>query len=111
MWKVDPGGVYTFSDATNLAQTVLFQPEPDWRALRRLIEGRFAGRRARVSQVDDFVLEDTPFHSGHYKRVLATMEQDRVLTAIGAPPVRRRETFPDPDLVLEFATAPPTLFG
>jgi len=111
MWKVDPGGGYTFSDATNLAQTVLFQPEPDWRALRRLIADRFAGRRARVSQVDDFVLEDTPFHSGHYKRVLATMEKNRVLTAIGAPPGRRRETFPDPDLVLEFAVVPPTLFG
>ena len=111
MWKADPGGSYTFSDATNLAQTVLFQPEPDWRALRRLIEDRFAGRRARVSQVDKFVLEDIPFHSGHYKRVLATMEKDRGLIAIGAQPNRRRETFPDPDLVLEFAAVPPTSFG
>ncbi len=111
MWKVDPGGGFTFSDATNLAQTVLFQPKPDWRALRRLIENRFAGRRATVSQIDDFVLEDTPFHSGHFKRVLATMEKERALIAIAAPPRRRRETFPDASLVLEFAATPNTLLG
>ena len=32
MWKVDPAGGFTFSDATNFDQAVLFQPEPDRRA-------------------------------------------------------------------------------
>ena len=73
MWKVDPGGGYSFSDATNFDQAVLFQPEPDRRELRRLIADRFAGRQATVNRVELFVLENTPFHAQHYRKVLAAM--------------------------------------
>ncbi len=102
MWKVDPGGGYSFSDATNFDQAVLFQPEPDRRELRRLIVERFAGRRATVNQVELFVLEDTPFHAQHYRKVLAAMEGDAGLTPINPPPSRRRGTYANPELVLEF---------
>lgn len=102
MWKVDPGGGYSFSDATNFDQAVLFQPEPDRRELRRLIAERFAGRRATVNQVELFALEDTPFHAQHYRKVLAAMEGDAGLTPINPPPTRRRGTYANPELVLEF---------
>jgi three-Cys-motif partner protein len=103
MWKVDPAGGFTFSDATNLDQAVLFQAEPDRRALRRLISGRFAGRRATVNQVDAFVIEDTPFHGGHYRKVLAAMEKDGDVTPVNSPPNRRRGTYADSSLLLEFS--------
>jgi hypothetical protein len=103
MWKVDPAGGFTFSDATNLDQAVLFQAEPDRHALRRLIAGRFAGRRAAVNQVESFVVEDTPFHSGHYRKVLAAMEKNGELTPINPASTRRRGTYPDSALVLDFA--------
>lgn len=102
MWKVDPGGGFTFSDATNLDQTVLFQPEPDRRALRRLISERFAARRATVEQVEKFVVEFTPFNAGHYRKVLAAMEADEDAKPINPPATRRRGTYPDPKLVLKF---------
>jgi three-Cys-motif partner protein len=102
MWRVDPGGGLTFSDATNLDQTVLFQPEPDGHALRRLIAGRFAGRRATVKQIENFVVEDTPFHSGHYKKVLAAMERDGALACLNAPTERRRGTYSNENGVIEF---------
>jgi three-Cys-motif partner protein len=103
MWKVDPAGGFTFSDATNLDQAVLFQAEPDRRALRRLISGQFAGRRATVNEVNTFVIEDTPFHGGHYRKVLAAMEKDGELTPVNPPPNRRRGTYADPSLALEFS--------
>ncbi len=102
MWKVDPGGGYSFSDATNFDQAVLFQPEPDRRELRRLIAERFAGRRATVNQVELFVLEYTPFHAQHYRKVLAAMEGDGGLNPINPPPARRRGTYANPELILEF---------
>jgi three-Cys-motif partner protein len=102
MWRVDPGGGFTFSDATNLAQTVLFQPKPDRRALRRLISERFAARRATVQQVERFVVEFTPFHAGHYRKVLAAMEADGHVRPVNPPATRRRGTYPDLRLLLEF---------
>jgi hypothetical protein len=102
MWKVDPGGGFTFSDATNLDQSVLFQPEPDRRALRRLITERFATGRATVQQVENFVVDYTPFHSGHYLKVLAAMEADNELTYLNPPSTRRRGTYRDRQAVLEF---------
>jgi three-Cys-motif partner protein len=102
MWKVDPGGGFTFSDATNFDQAVLFQPEPDRRALRRLVAERFAKRRATVDQIENFIVEDTPFHKGHYIRVLASMETDGELVPVNPPPKRRKGTYPDKGLLLEF---------
>ncbi|MDD2861020.1 MAG: three-Cys-motif partner protein TcmP [Acidiphilium sp.] len=102
MWKVDPGGGFMFSDATNIDQAVLFEPVPDRRALRRLIAERFSGRRATVQQVENFVVEHTPFHSGHYLKVLAAMETENDLTHLRPAPGRRKATFADKSAVLEF---------
>lgn len=102
MWKVDPAGDFTFSDATNFDQAVLFQPEPDRRALRRLIAERFASRKATVQQIENFVVEDTPFHAGHYRKVLAAMEVDDALKYLNAPSTRRPGTYADRRGVIEF---------
>jgi hypothetical protein len=102
MWKVDPGGGVSFTDATNFDQTVLFQPEFDKRQLRKLIAERFAARRARVGDVEKFVVEDTPFNANHYKRVLAELEGAGGFLPINPPPKRRKGTFPDLMLVLDF---------
>jgi three-Cys-motif partner protein len=102
MWKVDPGGGLMFSDATSLDQAVLFQPEPDRHALRRLIAERFANRHARVQQVENFVVEDTPFLASHYRKVLAAMEGDEHLQYLNPPDGRRRGTYADRNAVLEF---------
>ena len=103
MWKIDPGGGIQFSDTTHINQTALFQPEPDRRLLRRLIEQHFAGQRSRVRNVELFVLEHTPFHAAHYKKVLAELEGAGKLSVVGAPPRRRAGTFPNADMLLAFA--------
>jgi len=69
-----------------------------------MIEAHFSGRRAAVRDVELFVLEDTAFHAGHYKTsVLREMEGTGHLKPVNPPPKRRKGTYPDPDLVLDFA--------
>ena len=103
MWRIDPAGGVRFSDATNFNQQVLFEPMPDTRQLRRVIEARFSSMRAAVLDVELFVLEDTAFHAGHYKKVLREMEGAGRLTPVNPPLKRRKGTYPDPDLILDFA--------
>jgi three-Cys-motif partner protein len=103
MWRVDPAGGFTFSDATDTNQAVLFEPKPDRNLLRRFIERRFSGKRARREEVERFVVEHTPFLATHYKRVLRQMEIDGRLSAIDPPKNRRFGTYPSANLVLEFS--------
>jgi hypothetical protein len=102
MWKVDPGGGYMFSDATDFGQNVLFEHEPDRRALRRLIPSRFAKQRAGAQQIENFVVEDTPFLATHYRKVLSEMEADAALKYLNPAAGRRRGTYADKLAMLEF---------
>ncbi len=95
MWKVDPGTGVAFSDTTDLRQCVLFQTQPDYAALRRLILAQFAGREAKVEDIETFVMVETPFRETHYKRqVLKPMEGDGLLEVVSARPGRRTGDFP-----------------
>lgn len=101
MWRVDPGGGFMFSDATNFDQAILFQPKPDWRALRGFIVERFANRRVTVQQVENFVVDDTPFLVTHYRKVLTDMEDAGEMKHLGLV-ARRRGTYADKAAMLEF---------
>ena len=97
MWRVDPNGNFRFSDATVTGQPVMFESEPDFSGLRRLIEHQFVGRTIAVEDIERFVIERTPFLDTHYKRhVLAEMEREQpaAIVVVGAKPGRRQGTFP-----------------
>ena len=103
MWRVDPGGGTRFSDTTEQDQLVLLAPEPDRYLLRRILQGQFVGRRVRVQDVEKFVLEETAFHGGHYKKVLAELENSGLLTPVSPPSGRQKKTFGQPTLMLQFS--------
>ncbi len=102
MWRVDPGGDFSFSDATDRSQTTLFASEPDRKLLRRLLIKRFGGAEASRAAIEAFVLEETPFLATHYKQVLKGLEQDGKLTGVNADASRKTGTFAAPDLLLRF---------
>ena len=104
MWRVDPGGSFRFSDATDTSQPVLFQPTPDRALLRRLIVRQFAGKQVGVGDIEKFVIEETPFLSTHYKKVLAALEADGMVSAFDAPAKRRAGTYPNARLILSFSS-------
>lgn len=104
MWRVDEGSGFEFSDATNPDQAVLFDPAPDFGDLQRRIRTSLAGKTMTIEGVEQFVLVDTPYHAGHYKRVLRSMEAGTPaeLVVREAKRGRKRGQFPD-GTVLEFS--------
>lgn len=105
MWKVDEGGEFLFSDATNPNQLTLFAKIPDYSELRGQILARFQGRTVTVDEVETFVVAETAFRETHFKRqILKALEAATppLVEVVGAAPSRRRGTFPDPNMRLRF---------
>ena len=100
MWKVDPEGGLSFSDATNPNQTTLFAKEPDRALLRRLITERFTAVRTAVGEIERFIIEETPFLASHYKKVLKDLEAGGRLCVPHPPPGRKQGTFAIPSMTI-----------
>lgn len=76
MWSVDQGGGFTFSDATNPNQCVLFGNEPDYSYLKNLLISKFSGKQVTIESIEDYVVCETPFKRSHVKtNTLAPMEK------------------------------------
>jgi three-Cys-motif partner protein len=102
MWRVDESGTYTFSDATDPNQSVLFSAEPDRQLLTRLIVARFVGAETTPDEIERFVVRDTPFRETHYKKVLQILEEAEKIVALDPSPKRRRGTYAHPNMKLLF---------
>jgi len=102
MWRVDESGTYTFSDATDPNQSVLFSAEPDRRLLTRLIVEKFSGVETTLGEIERFVVRDTPFRETHYKKVLQALEEAGQIVPIDPPAKRRRGTYADMSMKLCF---------
>lgn len=76
MWKVDPGGDYTFSD--RLAdQDVLFTLEPDLRPLKKNLLQCFAGRTGvSTEELEWHAILYTPYRETHVRPVLRELESE-----------------------------------
>lgn len=106
MWKVDESGTYSFSDATDPNQSVLFAAEPDRSVLAAKIVAEFAGKETSPDEIETFVVRQTAFNDSHYKKVLAALEATGALTPIDPSPKRRAGTYGDKNMRLRFATKP-----
>ena len=105
MWKVDKSGGFSFSDATDPNQLVLFGNEPQLDDLKSLIMDRFQGQEVSVEEIEEFVVAETAFRETHYKRqILRPLElsQPPGLLVIDPPANRRRGEYPDPKLRVRF---------
>ncbi len=102
MWRVDESGTYTFSDATDPNQNVLFAAEPDRKLLARLLTDHFSGQEVTVEQIEQFVVRQTVFRETHYKKVLQTLESEGQILPKNARPNRRPGTYADVSMRLAF---------
>jgi three-Cys-motif partner protein len=104
MWRVDPGGEFTFSDASDPNQAVLFSGEPDHEALGNMIHAAFRGQIATVRDVESFVVEQTAFTASHHKKALKALEfsEPPKVQPMDATATRRRGTYPDENMRLRF---------
>lgn len=75
MWKVDPGGGYTFSDRT-AGHDLLFSLEPDLRPLSEAILRRFAGEQdVAIEDIEWYTILDTPYRETHVRKALKPLEE------------------------------------
>lgn len=96
MWKVDEGGAFSFSDATDPTQLVMFTAEPHFQALKQAIVSRFSGETVSIEEVENFVVAETAFRETHLRRpILQPMEAAGELTIVRAKEGRRKGTFPE----------------
>ena len=104
MWAVDESGEFTFSDATDPNQLVLFGKEPRLDVLERQILNRFRGQETTVGEIEHFVLTDTAFRKAHCRRVLKPLESSNppMFEVIKPPEKRSRGTFASKQLRLRF---------
>ncbi|WP_339063626.1 hypothetical protein [Tepidibacillus marianensis] len=94
MWKVDSGGAFSFSDATDPNQLVLFGNEPNYDYLKQLILNKFRGKQTSIDQIEEFVLLHTPFLSTHIRKpILVPLEKDYKLSIISSPR-KKKNTYP-----------------
>jgi three-Cys-motif partner protein len=104
MWRVDEGGEFTFSDATDADQLVLIGREPRFDVLAKQLQDNFRGRAIARSEIEKFVLAETAFRETHYRRVLKEFElsEPPSIQVVDAPERRKRGTFPFPSMTLRF---------
>jgi len=101
MWRVDEGGEFAFSDATDQNQFVLFEKAPNYGLLQRQIISRFRGHPVSRGEIEHFVVTQTAFRETHYKKqVLAPLETDGRLSVLNPPAARGKGTFRDPNLTI-----------
>lgn len=77
MWKVDGYGNFQFSDAThNPLQPMLFEKEPRYHLLKKIILEKFRGKIVTIRDLEYFILTKTYFRETHYKtQILGVMEK------------------------------------
>lgn len=104
MLKVDTsGGHFSFCDATNPDQLIMFdQCTDEW--LAEHLSTKFAGQDLTVAQIEEHVLTSTPRIS--FKTALKTLEDSGRLMVLSSPDGRRKGTFPAPEMLLHFLKNP-----
>ena len=104
MWKVDKSGSFQFSDVTySPNQPVLFEIEPNFNQLKKILLKEFKGKSVSVTEVENFILTQTSFRETHYKKqILGPMEKSRPSKIkVKCKGKRRKYTF-SPQCIIKF---------
>lgn len=81
MWRVAPTGDYRFADSLNGQDVLMGLDEVDTQPLQNALLGKFGGQTVGMEEVEDFLLTETPYHSGHLKqKTLSPMQRDGLLS-------------------------------
>jgi len=97
MWNVDRRGTYKFSDLTDINQKYIidYASEPKWvPKAADMIYKRFAGKTINESEIQQFVITETPFL--YRKSILKCLEKTVPPKIISVTPPRERAfTYPE----------------
>jgi three-Cys-motif partner protein len=96
MWKVDPTGMYKFSDVTGFEQTRLmdFQSEPHWiQNAAEIVYQHFRGKNATEDEVHKFVVSNTQYI--YRKTILKSLEKSRPSKILNVSNRKREFCYPE----------------
>jgi three-Cys-motif partner protein len=104
-WKVDPQSGFTFSDATNPDQLVLFENDSP-RELANQLKRQFAGTTQLSQDVVTHVEDFTPYIASQAKKAMAQLEADGeiVVDTIKSDGEKRIRTKFPPGVLMHFKT-------
>jgi three-Cys-motif partner protein len=104
MWRVDKSGSFQFSDATyNPNQPVLFETEPNYDQLKKILLKEFKGKSISITELENFIITQTPFRETHYKKqILKLMEEGQPPELIVKYQGKRRKGAFLPHYIVEF---------
>lgn len=99
MWKVDEAGSFTFSDASyNPHQMLLFEKEPKYSILQKIILDEFKGKSVTIKELEEFVIIGTSFLPSHLRKpILIPMEEKGEIVVNRG--TARKNTYPDGTLI------------
>ncbi|MBI4655597.1 MAG: three-Cys-motif partner protein TcmP [Elusimicrobia bacterium] len=104
MWRIDKSGLFQFSDVTdNPNQPVLFDMLPNYSQLKNILLQKFKGKSVGITELENFILTQTPFRETHYKKqILGEMEKAQPPEIkVKCQTKRRKGTFIS-DCIVEF---------
>lgn len=99
-WKCDPTGNFRFSARAGGQRTLFDENRVDLGPLREALIKKFSGTKVSVEQVSEFVVGETLYHSGHFKKgVLKVLENEGLIKCERR---QRAGTYP-PGTLIRFA--------
>jgi len=104
MWQVDTSGGFRFSDKDDPSQLALFETWTD-DLLARDLSAVLQEQTLTLHQIKEFVLTETPCYL--FKGALKILEDAGLLRVVCGPAARKKGTFPDEDMSIEFLRAGP----
>ncbi len=99
MWKVGSKGGFYFSDKDDPRQLKMYSSYDD-DLLTYDLFSKFDGQTVKVSQIEEFVLTETPAHK--FRKLLKRLEKDERIEVVDPPKNRRKGSFKDPNLLVKF---------
>ena len=106
MWKTDESGLFSFSDATDPKQGILFSPTPQ-KDLAPILGKKFKGKTASSEEVLEYTNDETAFLEKHARETLKLLESENgykgyriqveSIKEDGSP--RRKGTFPSKTII------------
>ena len=106
MWKTDESGLFSFSDATDPKQGILFSSTPQ-KDLAPILGEKFKGKTASSDEVLEYTNDETVFLEKHAREALKLLEyengykgyeiQVESIKEDGSP--RRKDTFPSKTII------------
>jgi len=96
LWRAAPNGQFQFSDFIEAKKQIpLFQEEPNYDLLRRILVREFRRVQIDFDLLGEWVIENVGFLPKHVRHIVVEMEKGGELSVVECKPNRKPYTYPE----------------